>query len=182
MLLTLSGELEHQQGGAPVDGAAPRRSVYVAVRRNELDPLLRTFDFPEPFTAVGRRSATNVPAQALALLNDPLITQWAKSWAEGILNNDRLIDDRGRILEMYYAAFSRPPTPDEVIRCEEFLAGARQTELAQQTELGQREAGSAHIANQLEQSDGEGDQDAEAARWTELALALMTLKELIYVR
>lgn len=132
LLLTLSGKLEHQLGGEPVPGSAPRRSIYVAVRRNELDPFLRTFDFPEPFTAVGRRSATNVPAQALAMLNDSQASQWVGEWAARVLDDDTLSDDGQRIGAMYLAAFSRDPTQEEVQRCQDFLTVARQEVAAKQ--------------------------------------------------
>ncbi len=85
VLLTVSGRLEHQTGGAPVDGNAPRRSVYVRVRRNSLDPFLRAFDFPEPSATVGRRDVTNVPAQSLTMLNDQQISGYATAWAQRVL-------------------------------------------------------------------------------------------------
>src|SRR5262249_42533181 len=51
----------------PLDGAG-RRSVYLNVRRNFLTPLFLAFDYPVPFSTMGRRSVSNVPAQALTLL------------------------------------------------------------------------------------------------------------------
>ncbi|MFN6103139.1 MAG: DUF1553 domain-containing protein, partial [Planctomycetaceae bacterium] len=61
----------------PLDGEG-RRSVYLAVRRNFLNPLFQAFDSPVPFTTSGRRSVSNVPAQALAMLNNPLVVQQAE--------------------------------------------------------------------------------------------------------
>ena len=58
----------------PVDGNG-RRSIYQAVRRNFLNPFFLTFDFPIPAQSIGKRNTTNVPAQALSLLNDPFIAQ-----------------------------------------------------------------------------------------------------------
>ncbi|MEL6895948.1 MAG: PSD1 and planctomycete cytochrome C domain-containing protein, partial [Planctomycetota bacterium] len=46
--LMVSGQLDPQIGGPPVAGNSRRRSVYVRVKRNDLDPLLRVFDFPQP--------------------------------------------------------------------------------------------------------------------------------------
>ena len=57
----------------PLDGNG-RRSIYLAVRRNFLNPFFLTFDFPIPAQAIGKRNSTNVPAQALSLLNDPFIS------------------------------------------------------------------------------------------------------------
>src|SRR5205823_1417451 len=38
----------------PLDGAG-RRSVYLQARRNFLPPLFTAFDYPTPFTTIGRR-------------------------------------------------------------------------------------------------------------------------------
>ena len=40
------------------------------------------FDTPIPFSTVGRRNVSNVPAQALILLNDPFVHEQAAVWAE----------------------------------------------------------------------------------------------------
>ena len=56
----------------PLDGAG-RRSIYLALRRNFLSPMMQAFDAPAPFNTVGRRGVSNVPAQALMLMNDPFV-------------------------------------------------------------------------------------------------------------
>ncbi len=55
----------------PLDGEG-RRSLYLAVRRNFLNPMFLAFDYPATATTVGRRGTSNVPAQALALFEQPL--------------------------------------------------------------------------------------------------------------
>ena len=35
--------------------------------------MLLAFDIPTPFTTMGRRNVSNVPAQALILMNDPFV-------------------------------------------------------------------------------------------------------------
>ncbi len=64
----------------PLDGDG-RRSIYLAVRRNFLNPMFLAFDYPATATTAGRRGTSNVPAQALALLNNPFIVQQAEAWA-----------------------------------------------------------------------------------------------------
>src|SRR5262249_23017073 len=54
----------------PLDGGG-RRSVYIKVNLMEPPPFLGSFNFPGGKVAQGRRDVSNVPAQALALLNDP---------------------------------------------------------------------------------------------------------------
>ena len=65
----------------PLDGDG-RRSIYLAVRRNFLNPMFLAFDYPATATTAGRRGTSNVPAQALALLNNPFIVQQAEAWAK----------------------------------------------------------------------------------------------------
>lgn len=84
-LLVVSGLLDDKLYGEPVAGNTPRRSVYVSVIRNRLDPFLRAFDFPEPFSCTGQRTATNVPAQSLMLMNDPFVRNCATKWVERTL-------------------------------------------------------------------------------------------------
>ena len=52
------------------------------VRRNFLNPMFLAFDTPAPFSTMGRRNVSNVPAQALTLMNDPLVVSQARLWAE----------------------------------------------------------------------------------------------------
>jgi len=95
----------------PSDGDG-RRSIYLNVRRNFLDPMLLAFDAPVPFSTMGRRNVSNVPAQALALLNDPMVISQAKLWAERALSNpDRA--PRARIDDLYMTAFGRLATEEE---------------------------------------------------------------------
>ena len=61
----------------PLDGAG-RRSIYLAMRRNFLSPMMLAFDMPIPSTTVGRRNVSNVPAQALILMNDPFVDEQAR--------------------------------------------------------------------------------------------------------
>ncbi len=84
-MLQVSGELTTEMFGTPAGGGSNRRSVYVRVKRNALDPFLRVFDFPEPFTAKGRRDVTNVPAQSLTMMNDQRVAALAASWAAQVL-------------------------------------------------------------------------------------------------
>src|SRR5262249_48553970 len=40
---------------------------------------------PPPATTMGRRNVSNVPAQALTLLNDPFVVEQSRRWAERVL-------------------------------------------------------------------------------------------------
>lgn len=113
-LLALSGQLDPARYGSPVKGTAPRRSIYVQVRRNSLDPFLRVFDFPEPSSATGRRDVTNVPAQALTMMNDPSVFRFAEACAERLLADEGLKDDSQKIQRLFQLAYSRKALPEEI--------------------------------------------------------------------
>src|SRR4029077_19992943 len=88
----------------PLDGDG-RRTVYLNVRRNFLSPLFLAFDYPIPFSTIGRRSVSNVPAQALALMNNPFVRQQAELWARRVLEKPGL-SAKERIGLLYESAFS----------------------------------------------------------------------------
>lgn len=94
----------------PLDGDG-RRSIYIAVRRNFLSPMMTAFDAPVPAETIGRRHRSNVPAQALMLLNDPFVEQQALRWAQRMMREHDAVNER--IDAMYRHAFARPVTDDE---------------------------------------------------------------------
>ena len=114
-------------GSGPIDGNG-RRSLYLAVRRNFLSPFLLAFDTPIPFSTVGRRQVSNVPAQALILLNDPFVYGQAEVWAKAILAKPGTVAER--IGAMYSSALGRSPTTTELETCSEFLKGQDKDEKA----------------------------------------------------
>jgi hypothetical protein len=119
----------HMQGrgrpgySGPLDGDG-RRSLYVNVRRNFLTPLFLAFDYPIPFTTIGRRSVSNVPAQALAMMNNPFVKQQAELWAKRILAKPGL-SAKERVSLLYETAFGRLPAEDEMIAALDFLKEQR---------------------------------------------------------
>jgi len=113
-MLALTGKLDATLGGEPANPDGYRRSVYGHVIRNRLDPFLSVFDFPVPAATRGRRDSTNVPAQALALLNDPQVNRWAADWSKRILLDPSLTNDRDRVARLFAEAFNRPPQEEEL--------------------------------------------------------------------
>ncbi len=138
-------------GTGPLDGNG-RRSIYLAIRRNFLAPMLLAFDTPIPFSTVGRRQVSNVPAQALILMNDPFVHQQAALWAKTALARPGPSADRVR--DMYLTAYGRTPTPDEVAACVRFVT---------------------------EQSTRYGPKSDEAKAWADLAHTLFNAKEFVYL-
>jgi hypothetical protein len=104
----------------PLDGDG-RRSIYIKNNLMEAPKFLSAFNLPGGKVTQGRRDITNVPAQALALLNDPFVVQQAALWAERLVAR---ADDSlaGRLVAIFERAFGRPPTPTEQQRLEQAVA------------------------------------------------------------
>jgi mono/diheme cytochrome c family protein len=104
----------------PLDGDG-RRSIYLSVRRNFLPPMFLAFDYPTPFTTIGRRGESNVPAQALAMMNNPLVIEQSRQWAARAAERTEQtpVD---RIRAMYVTALGREPDADEIASGLAFVA------------------------------------------------------------
>ena len=74
---------EYQQGKG---NDLYRRSIYTFWKRTVPSPMLKTFDAPEREFCTTRRSRTNTPLQALALLNGPQFVEAARRLAERMLS------------------------------------------------------------------------------------------------
>jgi len=140
----------------PLDGAG-RRSIYQEVRRNFLPPMMRAFDCPMPFRTIGRRTASNVPAQSLILMNDPFVAGQAQAWAKAVLARSGLSPEQ-RITELYETSLSRPPEPSELA------------------------AGLAFLERQGQAHSGPGPQCSPGqAAWADLCHVLLNLKEFVFL-
>ena len=80
------------------------RSVYLPILRDQLPDALELFDAAEPSLVTGRRDTTNVPLQALYLLNSQFVQQRARSMADRLskLPVARQVERANRL------CFSRP--------------------------------------------------------------------------
>lgn len=112
-LLAVAGKWDSTMAGPGADAGALRRSVYLAVRRTNLNPFLEVFDAPKPFGTLGRRDVTTVPAQSLALLNSPFVAARAQVWAQRVC---AVAPDtaEGRVRRMFVEAFARLPDDAEL--------------------------------------------------------------------
>jgi hypothetical protein len=141
----------------PLDGNG-RRSIYLKVTRMEGPRFLELFDMPPPQQTRGNRDVTNVPSQALALLNDPFVHDQARFWAERLVaRKDDTVD--ARLTSMFLDALGRPPSDDELERWRS---------------LARRLAAEEHIAgpNLL----------ASKTVWQDVAHAFFNTKEFLYLK
>jgi hypothetical protein len=102
----------------PLDGAG-RRSIYTALRRNFIPTFMLTFDFPAPFSTVGKRDVTNVAGQSLTLMNDRFLYGQSSVWASRLMKEQTPAPER--IQRIYAEAFARPPSDVELAACLEAL-------------------------------------------------------------
>lgn len=135
--LRVSGLLEDKVFGPPVDASAPRRSVYVRVIRNQLDPFLTLFDAPVPVSTHGAREVTNVPAQSLTLMNDPMIQGWARAWADRIASDSKDTGLNEQVRSLFLEALQREPEPGEQSAARRFLQQAAERGRVARQELSQ---------------------------------------------
>lgn len=68
-----------------INTAGGMRSVYLPIARNVLPDALDVFDFAETSLVSGARETTNVPVQALYLLNNDFVTIQARRLADRVL-------------------------------------------------------------------------------------------------
>jgi hypothetical protein len=105
----LNGQTYVQEHGE----ALYRRSMYLFWKRTVPLPTMTVFDAPMREVCIVRRSRTNTPLQALALLNDTIYVESARKLAE------RMINDGGarppeRIAWAFRTAVGRRPSDAEL--------------------------------------------------------------------
>jgi hypothetical protein len=131
-LLAVSGRLDAKLYGRPIlpprvaeDGAKRlfagpldgngRRSIYLQMSIMEPPKFLVGFNLPDLRLPTGRRDTTNVPAQALILLNDPFVGAMARHWGRELVKARHTTPEE-RIRAMFVAVFARGPSDAEVQR------------------------------------------------------------------
>ena len=140
----------------PLDGHG-RRSIYLEVRRNFLEPMMTTFDRPIPFSTFGKRDVTNVPSQSLIIMNDPFVALQAETMAQKLLAEKELTFEQ-QISWIYMRAFSRKATPEELEKAEEFMTMLKNMQTS--TEL---------------------ESDKEVGLWKQYCHSIFNLKEFMYL-
>ena len=134
-----------------------RRSIYLEVRRNFLEPMMTTFDRPIPFSTVGKRDVSNVPSQSLIFMNDPFIINQAEIMAKKLLNQNNLSFSQ-KIEWVYMHAFSRKPSTAEIKDATKFISLLKELKNTKTSDL-----------------------DNSLEVWKEYCHSIFNLKEFIYL-
>jgi hypothetical protein len=104
----------------PVGHEFNRRSIYRMWARGGKNPLLDTFDCPDPSTATPRRGATTTPLQALALFNNSFTLRMADHFAER-LAKDCPGNAKQQVARALELAYGRPASEAEDNAAREFV-------------------------------------------------------------
>jgi hypothetical protein len=149
-----------------------RRGLYTWWQRSFLHPSLLAFDAPSREECTAERNLSNIPQQALVLLNDPTYVEAARVFAAKILAAPGNADDQQRIVWAWRQALQRSPTPQE---------SDVAMWLLQQHRGAYKE--NVEAAKQLvgvgQQSPPQTLDPAELAAWTHVARVLLNLHESI---
>jgi hypothetical protein len=94
------------------ENSASRRTIYAFVKRSLIVPMLEVLDFCDTARSAARRNVTNVPTQALTLLNGDFVNRQAAHLAER-LRRDVGCDSSMQIERACLLTLIRPPTTAE---------------------------------------------------------------------
>ena len=147
-----------------------RRSLYSRIRRTVAHPSMLLFDTPSREVCVVKRSQTNTPLQALALMNEVTYVEAAKKFAERMMANGATPEEQ--ITWGFRCAVARVPKPSELVvlisgyerRLAKFVATPKNATLL----LGQ---GETKVSQAFDQS--------QLAAMTTVANVILNLDELI---
>lgn len=148
-----------------------RRGLYTWWQRSYLHPSLVAFDAPSREECVAERNRSNIPQQALALLNDPTYVEASRAFAARIIKEGgRQSEDR--IRWAWQQALDRKPRRDELATSlallDKHLAEYRQDAKAADAVL---HVGAAPVS--------EGCDPVELAAWTSVGRVIFNLHETI---
>lgn len=97
-----------------------RRGLYTWWQRSFLQPSLLAFDAPSREECTAERTRSNIPQQALTLLNDPTYVEAARAFAARIVHDGGAAPD-ARLAWAWQQALQRNPRPEELSTVRELL-------------------------------------------------------------
>ena len=148
-----------------------RRGLYVWWQRSFMHPSLLAFDAPSREECAAERGRSNIPQQALVLLNDPSYVETAHSLAARVLREcSGSAEDR--LMHSWQLVLQRKPKPEEMQTMKELLELHRNVYHANpQAAEALLKVGLAPVATEIDR--------VELAAWTHVARVLLNLHETI---
>lgn len=160
-----------RQYAADAGASQYRRGMYTWWQRTFLHPSLLAFDAPSREECCAERNRSNIPQQALVLLNDPSYVEASRAFAARILKECQGSTSE-RIAWAWRQCLQRSPRSEEVQTVETLLVG--------HLEIYRKNPEAAAALLKVGASPAPADLDAaELAAWTHVARVLLNLHETI---
>ncbi|MFO1065013.1 MAG: PSD1 and planctomycete cytochrome C domain-containing protein [Pirellulales bacterium] len=157
--------------GADQGPAQYRRGLYIWWQRSFVHPSMLAFDAPTREECTADRPQSNIPQQALVLLNDPTYVEAARVWATQ-LAKDTASSVETRVQQAFTHATSRVPTADEARLLIELFEQSKKAFAA--------DGADATALLKIGQSAPPADvAAAELAAWTQITRAILNLHEVV---
>ncbi len=147
-----------------------RRSMYMFWKRTSPPPAMITFDAPLRDTCIVRRSTTNTPLQALALLNEPTFLEASRAMGARLLRAPG--SDQGHLNALFELTLNRRARPDELALLTKSLSRYR-------LEYTQNPAAATKLLAVGESAAATNLAPAEQAAWMILCSSLMNTDEFL---
>ena len=106
------GEVGRGINEKPLKAKFYHRAVYLPVLRTAMIDIHKTFDFPDPSNLQGRRDVTNVPSQALFMMNSDLVSEAARALAARLRTVTSAPSEES-VREAFMVIYGRPPSEAE---------------------------------------------------------------------
>jgi Protein of unknown function (DUF1553)/Protein of unknown function (DUF1549)/Planctomycete cytochrome C len=148
-----------------------RRGLYVWWQRSYLHPSMLAFDAPTREECAADRNRSNIPQQALVLLNDPTYVEASRALAVRMLKEGGAAT-QSRLKWAWRQVLSRAPRPDELKTIQALL----DKEL---TEYRADPASAQSLIKIGQTPPPPGEDPAELAAWTNIARVILNLHETI---
>ncbi|MSR65766.1 MAG: DUF1553 domain-containing protein [Pedosphaera sp.] len=147
-----------------------RRGLYVWWQRSFLHPSMVAFDAPTREECAAERNRSNIPQQALVLLNDPTYVEASRAFAVRMLKEGGA-DARARLTWAWRQVLSRAPRADELKTIQALL----DKQLAEY----RADPAAAKSFLKIGQTPPPGTDQSELAAWTNIARVILNLHETI---
>ena len=148
-----------------------RRGLYTWWQRSYVHPSMLAFDAATREECAAERNRSNIPQQALVLLNDPSYVEAARSFAARILREGSG-DDTARLTWAWRQALARAPLDSE-------LSALRRLLESQRTAFAKDPEAAAQFTQTGKAPTPAGFDPVQWAAWTDVARALLNLHETI---
>ncbi len=156
---------------ASTGGDQYRRGLYTWWQRSYVHPSMLAFDAATREECAAERNRSNIPQQALVLLNDPSYVEAARAFAARILR-EASGDDTARLAWAWRQALSRDPSAAELAALGRLLE-------AQRAAFAQDPEAASQFTRTGKAPAPDGLDPVPWAAWTDVARALLNLHETI---